>query len=187
MADSPTEEIFPESEAQAGEGYGCQCGFKCNSLADLRRHFLREPRNDPPGTHKSLGRINLQTGEKTLGTWTERTPEQKRTSAYSVRRAPPVEPLKLTDNLASAQQIKWVPRVFTTDYTPIMRAGRAATARLWNWPEDMPLDRWMDLIVQSWFKDRGVTLAAFVIDEEAFKKINAQREGVNAGVAVTTG
>ena len=166
------------SGAQSGEGYGCICGFKTADLKSLRRHFITEPRKDPPGTHKSLGRINLATGEKTMGTWVERSPSEKKSTIYSVKRQLQNEPIKLTDNLAGAQLIKWVPRVFQTDYSPIMRAARAASSRLWGWPIDEDLTVWNDRIILAFFGDRGIHLASFTVDEEVYKKQMAEKAAI---------
>ena len=46
-------------------------------------------KQDGKGTHKSLGRINKQTGETVLPPWNKRTKEQKRQSTHGkhVRKA----------------------------------------------------------------------------------------------------
>jgi len=70
------------SEAQAIEGYGCICGFKTHDAKEIRTHVMLMSVQDGKGTHKSLGRINLQTGEIIMPPWNKRTKEQKRASTH---------------------------------------------------------------------------------------------------------
>ena len=60
-------------EAQAIEGYGCICGFKTLNGEEVRTHVMLEAAHDGKGTHKSLGRINMQTGEVIMPPWNEST------------------------------------------------------------------------------------------------------------------
>ncbi len=68
------------SEAQTIEGYGCTCGFKTDNAEELRIHVMRGALMDGKGTHKSLGRINMQTGEVIMPPWNKRAKEQKQRS-----------------------------------------------------------------------------------------------------------
>jgi len=72
-------------KAQAIEGYACVCGFKTDDGKEIRTHVMLMSAQDGKGTHKSLGRINLQTGEIVLPPWNKRTKEQKRQSTYGKR------------------------------------------------------------------------------------------------------
>lgn len=70
------------SEAQAIEGYGCSCGFRTADAKEIRTHVMLMSARDGKGTHKSLGLINLQTGEYVMPLWNKRTKEQKRASTH---------------------------------------------------------------------------------------------------------
>ena len=72
---------------------------------------------DGKGTHKSIGRINMQTGEVVLPPWTERTNEQKRHSKFAQTKN---EAFQQTSILADATTLRFVPRVYTVPFTPIM-------------------------------------------------------------------
>ncbi len=111
------------TQAQAIEGYGCKCGFKTADKNDFGRHLRSAGKRDGRGIHRSIGRINLQTGEVIMPPWSERTEEQKTESRYAKKTDTTIKP---TDVLANAQELRFVPRVCTTDYTPIMRAAEKA-------------------------------------------------------------
>lgn len=64
-----------QGEAQAIEGYGCTCGFRTTDNKEIRGHVFNMSRQDGKGTHQSLGRINLQTGEVIMPPFRQRTPE----------------------------------------------------------------------------------------------------------------
>lgn len=59
------------------EGYGRICGFKTDDAKEIRTHVMLMSAQDGKGTHKSLGRINLQTGEPVLPPW-----KKERKSTY---------------------------------------------------------------------------------------------------------
>ena len=92
-------------------------------------------------------------------------------------------PTRATDTLANAQQITLVPRVYTIDYTPILRSAFEAAMRVWGWRPDMPLANFLDTVIYNFFKEHGITLAAYVVEEteedkaarEAFLKAEAER------------
>ncbi len=65
-------------EAQVVEGYGCICGFKIDDAKEIRTHVMLRSTQDGKETHKSLGRINLQTGEPVFPPWNRRTKEHVR-------------------------------------------------------------------------------------------------------------
>jgi len=162
------EEREQVEESQANEGYGCSCGFTTLDKNDFKRHFFGVVK----GEHSSLGRVNVQTGEVIMPPWIKRTPEEKQQSRYAKkdpRSAKGAErtPTKVTDSLADAQRIQVVPRVFTMDYTPIMRAGQQAATKLFGWREDMPLQNFVDTILHHFFADRGIILAGFIVTENA--------------------
>lgn len=76
------EEREKNSEAQVIEGYGCICGYTTDDAKDIRTHVMLMSAQDGKGTHRSLGCINLQTGEVVLPPWNKRTKEQKRASTH---------------------------------------------------------------------------------------------------------
>ena len=63
------------SEAQAIESYACSCGFMTEDAKEIRTHVMLMGKQDGKGTHKSLGRINLQTGEVIMPSWNKSTKE----------------------------------------------------------------------------------------------------------------
>jgi len=80
------EQIQNKTEEQAGEGYGCSCGFKTKDKGQFTKHVMIAAHRDGKGTHKSIGRINMQTGEVVLPPWTERTQEQQTHSKFAQRK-----------------------------------------------------------------------------------------------------
>jgi len=161
---------MPE-EAQAGEGYLCSCGQKFISKTEFSRHFQHPPQDGQE--HKSKGRVNFQTGEITMPPWNERTQAQKKASIRARKidnptgvkpKSVPV-PSRSTEILSNAMQITMVPRVYTIDFTPIMRSGLEASQRVWGWRPDMPLANFLDTVIYNYFKEHGITLAAYVVEE----------------------
>jgi len=55
------------------EGYGCICGFMIEDRRVFQNHLLLMGARDGRGVHKSLGRINLRTGEILEPPWAKRT------------------------------------------------------------------------------------------------------------------
>lgn len=163
-------ELGEAGEAQVGDGYKCQCGFIADTLKKFRSHFMRAGRKDGKGVHKSVGRVNLQTGEITMPPYLERTPEQIAQSKHGKKKEKgdksDVGLMRGTDILANASQIKFIPRIYTVDYTPIMRGAQEAAIRVWKWRDDMPLGNFLDTILYIFFKEHGIILAAYIVEEE---------------------
>lgn len=155
-------------EAQAIEGYGCICGFKTADKKEIARHFLSAGKRDGKGIHKSLGRINLQTGEVIMPPWSERSDEQK--SDRRTKKSDAERPVKPTEVLSDAQLLKFVPKVYTTEYSSIMRAGQEAAKELWGWP-DMSLGDYLDTVIHMFYKEKGIILAGYIVSNEAKEAI----------------
>lgn len=66
--------------------------------------------------------------------------------------------------------IRFTPMTITCEYTPIMYVARQAAAELWGWPSDLPFEDFCDTILYYFFKDRGVTLQGYIVDEEVEKQ-----------------
>ena len=174
-------------ESQAIEGYGCQCGYRSDNLADIRRHWLAT-KNDPPGTHKSLGRINLVTGDVSLPPWDERTKDEQamsknavhkdgnKNTAISVSKSGIITSTRITENLSEASEIRFVPRILTATLTPIMQTAIVAAQREWRWRSDMPLINFLDTVIYNFFKEHGITLAAYVVDPSGGNDENGNGE-----------
>jgi len=77
-------------EFQAIEGYGCSCGFKVQDLGDFRRHLLdgvRQHKQNPnTPIHKSIGRVNMQSGDIVLPPYEERTNEEKAATNFGLKK-----------------------------------------------------------------------------------------------------
>jgi len=165
--------------SQAIEGYLCSCGEKILGKKEFQKHLLRRSREEGKGTHVSMGRVNMDTGEVTMPPWEQRTDEQKQRSVFGRKSIPTSGkdggkdgggrkdvPARTTDILAHATQLRLVPRVFTCDYTPVMRAAQVAASEVWKWP-DMPFEDFVDTILNMFFKSRGIILTGYIIQEGA--------------------
>ena len=177
------EERAKHDEAQAIESYGCICGFRTDDAKEIRSHLMMMGKQDGKGIHKSLGRINKQTGEVTLPPWDKRTKEQKQQSTHGkhTREAGTTgtgAPQRTTDVLANAGELRFVPRVYTTDYSPIIRAAQDAAVEWWGWPRDMTLGDFLDTALHFLFLEHGITLAGSTISDEAREALEAQKARV---------
>jgi len=165
-------------EAQAIEGYACSCGAVFPDLGKFRGH-MASTRKDRVN-HQSLGRINLDTGEITMPPAKDRTPEQWAEAKYGKKvekpqvassggsKTPtiaPKTPIRQTEIMAQAVQIKFVPRVYTIDYSPILRAAQDAAIRYFGWRPEMPLGNFIDTLCYLYFKEKGITLAGYIVEE----------------------
>jgi hypothetical protein len=160
-----------EEESQAIEGYGCQCGYTTDDLDNLRNHLMQEGRKDGKGVHKSLGRINILTGDVVLPPWNERTHAERMASSVGVKQGgvklSPVggiSPNRQTDSLSEASEIKFVPRVYTATLSPILQTAYVAAQRAWGWRPEMPFINFLDTVVYNYFKEHGCILAAYIIE-----------------------
>lgn len=70
-----------------------------------------------------------------------------------------------------------------SQYTPIMYMARLAATDKWGWPADMTFEDFTDIIYYHFFKDRGLTLQGYIVDDEVNKpdngKIDALQETVD--------
>ena len=177
-AETPAAEVHEEtlqSEAQAIEGYACSCKEVFPDLGQFRSHFGLT-RNDR-ANHQSLGRINIGTGEITMPPAKDRTKEQWAEAKYGKKeekvqptavtpRPPsPTKPIRHTEVMAQAVEIKFVPRVYTIDYSPILRAAQDAAIKYFGWRAEMPLGNFIDTVMFLFFKEKGITLAGYIIEE----------------------
>ena len=176
---------------QASDGYKCTCGTILETKKEFSSHLLHSNQGEEKGQHHSAGRVNLETGEVTMPPWAGRTPEQKALTQHSTKKErkerkeqPHTEAIRPTEIIAQATQLKAIPRVYTFDYSPVMRAAQDAVIFLWGWPE-MGLGDLIDTIFHMFFESKGVKLASFTIDETeeereereaAVSKIIAERE-----------
>jgi len=169
-------------EPQANDGYGCKCGGVFDDLNDFRTHLSRGGAQDGKGVHASIGRISMQTGEVTLPPWNQRTKEQKLLTLYGkkkqkdsdekTKKAP--ETSRPTSVLGDATSVKFVPRVFSCDYSPIMMASQQAAQHLWGWPR-MPLNDFIDTVFYKFFKRCGVTLTGYIIEETEEERVEREK------------
>jgi len=165
-------------EAQSSDWYGCSCGKNFPLKMEFLTH-LRQANKEEPGAHKSRGRVNPDTGEMTMPPYDERTEEQKRFTRHSNAKDPGIgEPapaskgsILQTQALANAIQLKFVPRIHTVDFTPIMRAGQEAAVSVCGWPPDMSFTDLIDTIMFKYFKEVwGIILTGFIVVETEEQK-----------------
>ena len=178
----------PKDLAQIGEGYGCSCGYTTTDKADLGRHFFVEGRKDGPGTHKSIGRVNLETGAVVMKPWNERSDEEKELSTVKrstsdtgastipeetkpdgngTKPAAPPSPQKpsMIRTLAETSQIRLIPRSLTINLTPIMQMAYHAACNEWGWPE-YSLEDFFDTCLVMMFRERGIILSGYIVRDD---------------------
>jgi len=165
-----------EQEGQAAEGYGCSCGLKTLEKIEFTTHLLRASKLEGKGTHKSIGRVNMQTGEVIYPPFVERTQEQKVETIYKVTSKKPKErekeaaPVRLTETWEQATEFRVIPRVFQMDFTPTMRLAKVASIREWSW-NDMPWADFFDTCLYILFKEHGITLAGYIVQEPETEEV----------------
>ena len=156
------------SESQVSDGYICSCGETFAGNREFKGHYLTAGRDG--SEHRSRGRVNMETGEITMPPWNERTAEQKKESRYAKKKDRPSSSTvsatssRQTEVLAQAVELKFVPRIYTIDYSPVIRMAQDASRAVWGWPE-LPLGDFLDTIIYRYFSRCGVILAGFIVDE----------------------
>jgi len=172
-----------ETKLQAVEGYLCVCGFKTSDKGTFTGHIVNKSKHDTTQKHESLGRVNMETGEITMPKYVDRTDEQKAISKNARKGKGKgiggETTSKQTDDPSIASEIRFVPRVYTADYSPIMRSAQAAAVREWKWRADMPLGNFLDTIIYNFFFEHGIRLASYVVettDDEDDSRNNGHKE-----------
>jgi hypothetical protein len=165
-------DVSSSASANTVIGYACSCGFKTTDKKEFTTHVLFAAQRDGKGTHKSLGQIDMTTGEVVHPPWSKRSSEEKKrtkikptTSGGDGGRGGDTRLSQGPNSLAGAQQIRLVPRVFTIDYTPIMRSAQDAATKFFNWRADMPLENFLDTVLYLFFQEKGITLCGYIVDE----------------------
>jgi hypothetical protein len=155
-------------ESQAIEGYGCSCGFKTDTKNTFQSHLIQGGRAEK-GKHKSIGRINLLTGEVVMPPWEQRSSNERDISRFAKKGSPnqvAANATKTTENLSDATEIRFVPHVLTVPLSNILIVARqAAIDKKWVRP-DIPVNNLIDTVFYNYFKEHGIKLQAYV-DETA--------------------
>ena len=74
--------------------------------------------------------------------------------------------LPTTTDIDNAQIIRFQPHVFNCTFTPIMYIARQAATEQWGWNPNIAFEDFIDTILYHFFKDRGITLQGYIVDEE---------------------
>jgi hypothetical protein len=74
--------------------------------------------------------------------------------------------LPTTNDINNAQVIRFQPHVITCPFTPIMSIARQVAIKEWDWPSDIRFEDFIDTILYQFFKDRGITLQGYIVEEE---------------------
>jgi hypothetical protein len=156
---------------QSGDGYKCSCGFITDDRHKFLTHISHGKRKDGKDSHDTLGRCNILTGEITMPPYLKRSKEQldetlRGRKTIRVNEKGKLQTIRTTDVLSQASEIRFVPRIFTCTYTPIMQAGLAAAVNVFHWRQNMPLENFLDTIIYYWFKEHGIQLAGYIVDDK---------------------
>lgn len=175
-----------KDDSQLGDGYKCSCGFITDDKSKFLQHIGLGNRTDGKGTHKSLGRVNIVTGELTMPPWGQRTEEQRDQSMHG-RKALKLGKdgkgtiIRTTDILAQATELKLIPRIYTVTYTPIMQSGFAAAINIFGWREDMPFENFLDTVIYNFFKEHGVKLTGYILSDELVEQLVSANDKQSQG------
>lgn len=187
-----SEETGKIGESQAIEAYACSCGFTSPELGAFRGHLLSNAKDKE--NHHSMGRINIETGEIVMPPADQRTPEQwkeakygKKTEGKKSSKSEKSSSMKPIDNISGATEVKFVPRVYTIDYSPILRMAFDAAVKIFGWRADMPFGNFLDTVIYLYFKEKGVTLAGYVVDDDLLQSFEEERREAEAQILAEAG
>jgi hypothetical protein len=159
---------------QSGDGYKCSCGYITDDKTKFLIHIGAEGRKAKkegvPNEHKSEGRVNISTGELTMPPYMNRTPEQKAESNFGRKEKKltadgKIINVRTTDILGQASEIRFVPRIYTTTYTPIMMQAQDAAVKWFGWRPNMPFENFLDTVLFMFFKEHGIELGQYTVDD----------------------
>ncbi len=170
------EEVIP--------GYLCACGFTTDDKTKFLAHVGGMSSKEGSDKHHTKGKINLLNGDLIMPPSKDRTPDQIYESKYHKKRPSPLttdsspdvlsqevnsgkankgngasnKPVTGTNVLSQATQLRFIPRVFTCNLTPIMLLGYEVAIRKWNWRPDMPFENFLDTIIYNYMREHGIQL-----------------------------
>jgi len=166
------------------KGYACKCGFRTDKKTALFGHIGGMRRRDGHDAHESLGQVNLINGEMILPPYKERTLEQiyetkrpehsehptSETAVQPDKKSKGSKPVTATEVLSHATQIRFVPRMYTCNLTPIMLLGYEVAQAKWGWRADMPFENYLDTVIYNYFFEHGTKLQAAItiVEDEEF-------------------
>ncbi len=162
------------SEAQLDDGYKCSCGWVTLDKKEFTAHLRRRSLEEGKGTHTSDGRVDMKTGEITMPPWAKRTKDQKSGTIHAKRKKEDAKdtviPSRSTEIISKALEVRFVPRIFTTAYTPIMQQAQDAAVKFFGWPSDMPFEDFLDTVLFFYFKEHGIELGGYTVSEELIRQ-----------------
>jgi len=113
----------------------------------------------PPTVFGKTAKITASAGES--GAAAEESGDQKPHPGDGGTPAPQVKPTKV-----GAGRVKFFGTLIESEYTPIMVLARQAAVEEWNWDPNMSFEDFMDTVLYIFFKDRGITLQGYIVNEE---------------------
>lgn len=128
--------------------------------ANQQSHSSEEIPQGSPAAEKPQG--DKPPAETTGDT---KPPSEKKETKTGTKTKSPQSHTSMTSTQvpAEANALKLVSKVFTLDFTVVMRAGYQAAQDLWGW--DVSFRDFIDTVIFRYFKRCGVTLAGYIIDE----------------------
>jgi hypothetical protein len=161
---------------QNGDGYKCSCGFITDDRMKFVQHLGHIGKKEGKDKHQSMGRVNLITGEITMPPYLQRTQEQRHETTIGKRvekiqvdgkivKAREIPSTRTTDILAQASEVRFVPRIFTTTYTPIMMQAQDAAVKYFGWRANMPFENFLDTVIFLYFREHGIRLGEYNVDD----------------------
>jgi len=74
---------------------------------------------------------------------------------------------KLTTSVDEASRLRFTPKIMECSFTPVMRAAQEAAIREWGWDPRMPLENFLDTVLHTFYRDRGIILAGYFKIEQS--------------------
>jgi hypothetical protein len=78
---------------------------------------------------------------------------------------------------ATSKRLKFYGTLIECEYTPIMMLARTASVEEWNWDANMSMEDWLDTIIYHFFKDRGITIQGYVVDDKVAEQAKQEVAG----------
>jgi hypothetical protein len=185
-------DLNSEAEPTEGPFYQCTCGYRTRLPNKIRYHCFNGSRIEGAGSHKSVGKVNekgepVDEGVKITESGSNGKKPESSTKSSGTEKLTR-DSSNITNDLSRAQIFRFTPKVFTCDFTPVMRAAREAVTNEWEWPPDMPFEEFVDRIFLTFFKDRGITLPGYgyIVEEGPIEQEEDISQEINHGREAAT-
>lgn len=84
----------------------------------------------------------------------------------------------------NASYIRIQPTVLTIEFTPILKSAYEAAVNEWGYPQNTPIDDFIDDVMLLFFESYGITLAGYIVRGYPKESGNGHKPELNSDIAI---